>query len=262
MKKSYEFSSTQGGKAIIEIDNNKITIKRQGALAFLKYGSKGVFDDYVKQSFEMLGKAFDKEERALELNNYIDVCKNDIFNRTANLNNEESSKKVYVCGLGQWGTTNHLMTAKNYEPFNVAHINNICDSVLTNNGIQSIEEEVFVDIGKDVDVMIIDAAAVKNIKPLYQNNPTMFDECKAWQEGEVYLQMPYNAYYTNLEIVLINTYFNAKCVYPELFLDIDMDELTDEVTFKFLDEKLNDEIKTYQHSYGGYQKIDTNTFFN
>ena len=53
----------------------------------------------------------------------------------------------------------------------------------------------------------MDAAAVKNIKPLYAEDPTMFDACKAWQNGEVYLEMAYNAYYTNYEIALINTWF-------------------------------------------------------
>lgn len=72
--------------------------------------------------------------------------------------------------------------------------------------------------------MIIDAAAVKNIKPLYKNNPDMFNTCKAWNNNEVYLEMAYNAYYTNYETALINTWYIAKTVYPELFKDVDIKE--------------------------------------
>ena len=89
----------------------------------------------------------------------------------------------------------------------------------------------------------------------------MFDTCKAWQEGEVYLQMAYNAYYTNFEIALMNTWFVAKTVYPELFSDVDMAEKTDEITKAFLGAGLAEEIFSCQNSFGGYQKIDTASFF-
>ena len=83
------------------------------------------------------------------------------------------------------------------------------------------EKEKFVELGKDMDIMIIDAAALKNIKPLYKENPDMFDSCKAWNEEKVYIQLAYNAYYTNYELALINAWFIAKSVYPDLFSDID-----------------------------------------
>ena len=227
----------------------------------IDYGSKGIFDEKVQDSINLLGMIFSKEERATYLTNYINTTKEDISSRTSNLSEEETSKKVYICGLGQWGTTSHLYTAKNYEPFNVAHINNIADS-LTNNGVQPITKEQFEAYGPNMDVMIFDAAAVKNIKPLYKEDSTMFDSCKAWKNGEVYLQMPYNAYYTNLELALVNTYYNAIAVYPNHFADIDIEIKTNEVTKTFLGKELNNEIKSYQHSFGGYQKINTETFFN
>lgn len=226
----------------------------------VKYGSKGVFDDNLKNSISLLGKIFNREQRATELNKFIAEAKADISNRTSTILDSEK-KSVYICGLGNWGTTNHLQTAKNYEPFNVANIKNVCDDRLATNGVQAIEKEMFVSLGNEMDVIIIDAAAIKNILPLYKEDPTMFDTCKAWQEGEVYLQMAYNAYYTNLEIALINTYYNGLVVYPEKFADIEMTTLINEVTKMFLGKELADEILSYPNSFGGYQKIDTATFF-
>lgn len=89
----------------------------------------------------------------------------------------------------------------------------------------------------------------------------MFDGCKAWQTGEVYLEMAYNAYYTNYEIALINTWFLAASVYPELFSDVDMTEKTNEITQMFLGKALAEEIFACPSSFGGYQKIDTASFF-
>lgn len=226
----------------------------------LKTGSKGVFDEAFAGSMELLGTLFEEDEKAAALVDFVNSEKDEIVSRTAEIK-EEDKPEVYVCGLGNWGTTDHLMTAENYVSFNVANVKNVLSG--TNlEGIQPIEEEKFVELGEKMDIMIMDAAAVKNIAPLYQEDPTMFDTCKAWQNGEVYLEMAYNAYYTNYEIALMNTWFAAKTVYPDLFEDIDVTEKTNEITNQFLGKDLAEKIFACPSSFGGYQKIDTATFFN
>ena len=245
-----------------DVDKEDALQKQLGVpVITLKYGNKGVFDDNLTKSMRLLGEIFNKQQRAESLIKYIDDVKKDIMMRTSNIK-EEDKKNVYICGLGSWGTTNHLQTAKDYEPFNIANITNIVDSRLLKGNIQAIEKELFISLGKDMDIMIIDAAGIKNIIPLYQEDNTIFNTCKAWQKNEVYLQLSYNTYYTNLEIALVNTYFAAKVVYPEYFNDIDINKLLDEVTYLFLGKELANEINNYPQSYGGYQKIDINTFFN
>ena len=225
----------------------------------LKAGPKGVFDDAFSGSMELLGKVFGQEEKAAALVKFVQDEAAEITARTADIP-EDSKPSVYVCGLGNWGTTNHLMTAENYVSFQIAGVKNVLTDTGTQ-GIQPIEEEKFVELGDSMDIMIMDAAAVKNIAPLYQEDPTMFDTCKAWQDGEVYLEMAYNAYYTNFEIALINTWFIAKTVYPEQFADIDLTAKTNEVTKAFLGQELADAIFACPSSFGGYQKIDTASFF-
>ena len=225
----------------------------------LKAGPNGVFDDAFKATMRMLGVIFGKEEKAEALVAFIESEAAEISARTAGIADADKPK-VYICGLGNWGTTNHLMTAQNYISFNVANVANVVTD-LEKNGIQPIEEEKFVALGEDMDILIMDAAAVKNIIPLYQEDNALFDACKAWRNGEVYLEMAYNAYYTNYEIALINTWFIAKTVYPALFEDIDIAAKTNEVTRAFLGQDLADAIFAYPSSFGGYQKIDTATFF-
>jgi len=225
----------------------------------LKAGGKGVFDDAFYGSMALLGQVFDKEEKAAALVQFVQNEAAEITARTAEIADEDKPS-VYICGLGNWGTTDHLMTAENYVSFQIANVRNVLSDTGTQ-GIQPIEEEKFVSIGGDMDMIIMDAAAVKNIMPLYQEDPAMFDTCKAWQEGEVYLEMAYNAYYTNFEIALINTWFAAKTVYPDAFADIDMTAKTNEVTQAFYGMDLADEIFACPSSFGGYQKIDTTAFF-
>lgn len=224
----------------------------------LRSGANGVFADEFKGSMRLLGSIFGKEARAEELVAFVEKETAEISRRTADIP-ESSKPAVYICGLGNWGTTNHLMTAQNYKPFEVANIRNAVTG-LSAKGIQAIEKEKFESIGQDVDIMFIDSAAVKNIKPLYAQDPALFDSCKAWQNGEVYLQPAYNAYYTNYEIALINTWFDAKTVYPQLFEDINIYVKMDEITQAFLGLPLGDEILRFGN--GALKKIDTATFFN
>lgn len=223
----------------------------------MKAGPKSVFDDSFAGSMRLLGTLFGAQEKAEALISFVESEKTEIARRVAEVAEKPG---VYICGLGNWGTTNHLMTAQNYALLDAAGIRNVVEG-LSADGIQPIEAETFVTLGEEMDIIIMDAAAVKNIKPLYQEDPTMFDTCKAWREGEVYLEMAYNAYYTNFEIALMNTWFAAKTVYPEQFRDIDMMEKTAEITKAFLGRDLAEEIFACPSSFGGYQKIDTATFF-
>ena len=222
-------------------------------------GANGVFDDAFAGSMTLLGKVFARNEQAAALNTFVAEQRVAIETAVATIS-QEAKPSVYICGLGNWGTTNHLMTAENYISFQIAGVQNAV-SGLGIQGIGPIEEEKFLEVTGDADIIIMDAAAVKNIKPLYAEDPTMFDTCKAWQNGQVYLQMAYNAYYTNYEIALINTWFIAKTVYPEQFADVDMTAKTNEITKAFLGQELAEEIFACPNSFGGYQKVDTATFF-
>ena len=222
-------------------------------------GSNGVFDENFAASMTLLGKIFGREEKAATLVKFIRDERAAIEARVAGIP-ESEKPSVYICGLGNWGTTNHLMTAEAYISFQIAGVKNVV-SGLGMEGIGPIEEEKFVELGDEMDIIIMDAAAVKNIKPLYTEDPAMFDTCKAWKNGEVYLEMAYNAYYTNYELVLINTWFIAKTVYPEAFADVDITAKTNEITKAFLGQELAEEIFACPSSFGGYGKIDTETFF-
>ena len=226
----------------------------------LRSGANGVFDDAFKGTMSLLGRIFDEEERATTLVSFIESETAAIKARTKDIA-EADKPSVYVCGLGNWGTTNHLTTAASYISFEIANVKNVL-SDLSMDGVAPIEKEKFADIGDEIDIMIMDAAAVKNVKPLYAEDSTMLDHVKAWQDGEVYLQMAYNAYYTNYEIALINTWFAAKTVYPELFADVDMTAKTNEICKAFLGKEMATEIFAYPSSFGGYQKINTASFFN
>ena len=106
----------------------------------LKSGPAGVFDENFFATLRMLGLIFQNEEKAEALIGYIEAERADISARTADIP-EADKPSVYICGLGNWGTTNHLMTAPNYISFNVANVRNVV-SDLANPGIQPIADEM------------------------------------------------------------------------------------------------------------------------
>ena len=227
----------------------------------VKYGPRTVFDNNVLNSLTMLGKIFNRKSRAAVLVSYIKQQMQEISDRTANIP-EDQKKSVYICGLGNWGTTNHLMTARsNYAPFEIAHIKNAITLSGPGAPQAEIEEEALVAISNDIDIMIFDSAAIRNIKPLSDANKAVLEGIKAWQEGEVYIEMPQYAYYVNLELALVNTWWIAKVVYPELFEDIDMTEKTNEVTYAFFGKEIAAEIFACPNSFGGYQRIENPSQF-
>lgn len=225
----------------------------------LRSGADGVFDDAFAGSMALLGTVLGAQERAQALVDFVQAERADIQRRTEAFQGDERPG-AYICGLGNWGTTNHLTTAQDYAAFEVANVRNVLTGLAVG-GIQPIEAELFVSLGEEMDVLFIDAAAVKNIAPLYQADAAMLDSCRAWRDGEAYLLLAYNAYYTNYEIALLNTWYIAKTVYPDAFADVDIVEKADQITRAFLGVELAGQMFECPNSYGGYQRIDTQTFF-
>ena len=225
----------------------------------LRSGADGVFDDAFAGSMALLGTVLGAQERAQALVDFVQAERADIQRRTEAFQGDERPG-AYICGLGNWGTTNHLTTAQDYAAFEVANVRNVLTGLAVS-GIQPIEAELFVSLGEEMDVLFIDAAAVKNIAPLYQADAAMLDSCRAWRDGEAYLLLAYNAYYTNYEIALLNTWYIAKTVYPDAFADVDIADKADQITRAFLGVELAGQMFECPNSYGGYQRIDSQTFF-
>ena len=241
-----------------DVDKSNALQEQLGVPVITLKPGQSVFADAFKDTLRLLGKVFCREERAEEIVSFVEAETQAIRTRVEAIA-EADKPSVYICGLGNWGTTNHLMTSPNFPLFEIAGVKNVLSDLATK-GNQSIEKEKFVAIGSDIDIIIIDAAAVKNIRPLYAEDPTMFDSIKAWKEGEVYLQLAFNAYYTNYELALADTWFIAKSVYPQLFEDIDMNAKLDEITKIFLGKAMAEEVFGFPTSKGAYGRIGSEFF--
>ena len=76
---------------------------------------------HLRKAWSFLVRYFERENEAEQLTQYIDDQRKQITERTAGIEDKDKPS-VYICGLGNWGTTNHLMTAQNYVSFNIANV--------------------------------------------------------------------------------------------------------------------------------------------
>ena len=224
----------------------------------LENGPMGVFDQAFKDSMTLLGTVFANEAKALDLNGFIDYEVGQIRRRLSTLE-DEYRITAYIGGLGEPGV-DAFSTAQNYYPFEIAKIQNAV-SGLPEDGVQTITREQFDALGGAVDLLILDAGAVNAIRAEKQSDPGLLDGCAAWRSGSVCLQMMGDVYGPNYEMQLLNAWYVAKSAYPARFEDVPMLLKADEVTNYFYDEKLSETLFQYPGCYGGYQKVNTYSFF-
>ena len=243
-----DFETAEQAKAIEDATGAKVFT--------IRYGKKAVYDGTVVSVLTSLGKVLGKEERTKTLTDYISSSIEELKNLTKSVK-EEEKPLTYVGGIGNWGQKDYLATHNSYPMFEVTNIKNILDTVeLSASGQQDISKATFEEIAPKMDKLILDAAGMKQTIQAYHADSHIFDNVKAISNGEVYLQMPYNAYYTNLEISLMDGYFDAYAVYPKLFENFDLEKKYSEILTMFVGKDTYPLEKTMSGSYGGYQKID------
>ena len=86
----------------------------------------------------------------------------------------------------------------------------------------------------------------------YAKNPAFYESLSAVKDAQVYGQLPYTNYYSNVETALADLYYIGKILYPDAFADIDPVAKADEIYEFMLGEKLYDQMA---ERYGGFTKI-------
>ena len=220
----------------------------------LNQGPDGVFDATTLNSFRVLGEVFNRTERYNELNNYITTCKMDFDSLT------KTEDTYYFGGIGNWGQTSMLGTMLNFPVIKYAKVKSALEDLeirdkdgnIVTKGQVSIDREKLVEANPDH--IFMDTAGLNGFISDYTENKTTYDALKAFQNGETYQVMPYNAYYSNLEIQLMSTYYVASIAHEGF--TINLETKMNEITNKFLGKDMYNDIKAHKYGLGGYKKVD------
>ncbi|MFR8548682.1 MAG: iron ABC transporter substrate-binding protein [Lachnospiraceae bacterium] len=202
-------------------------------------GSDSMLDEKAYETLRIMGELYEKEDRAQELTDYMDEIREDLEERTADIQ-EEEKKSVYVGGVSFKGVHGFEGTEAGYGPFSAIHAKNLADET-DQNGAFNIELEKV--LAWDPDVIFIDFNGLDLIKEDYASNPDYYNQLKAVQEGEVYSQISFRSYASNLDMALADTYYAASILYPEQFADVSVEEKAGEIFTTFLGEDITGTLK-------------------
>lgn len=213
----------------------------------LSYGVTSVFDTAIYDSLTLMGQITGHEDRAKEVINYMRDIETDLNTRTAAI---ENKPLVYLGCQSNQGSHGIESTVGNYVLFESLNIRNAAAEA----GIPEyamIDKEQILEM--DPDIIIVDAGGYQILCDDYSANPDFYKSLTAVKNGQMYMQMPYNYYTTNLEIAIADAYYIGSVVYPDAFSDIAIEEKFDEISNFFLG------IDSYQRIadiyFGGYQTV-------
>lgn len=232
-------------------DFDELQKKTGVPVVVLSYGQTEAFDDDIIKSLELMGKILGRDERVKSVCSYIKTLQSDLNSRTEEITDSEK-KTVYLGCLNKFGSHGIGSSTANYSLFNAVNANNVLDKAGYKGYQGSIDTETLLTLSPDV--IILDAGGIGIFKDEYKKNTTAFDSLTAFRNSDVYVQMPYNAYYTNLETAYANAFFIGKTLFPDRFSDIDITEKLNEISKELLGEECADYI--YETAGVKYGKLD------
>ena len=214
----------------------------------LGYGEDSLFSEEVDQSLDLIGQITGREERAQEVVNYFAQAKADLESRAAGA---QDPPTVYLGCQSYQGSHGIESTTGDYPLFDALHARNVVEEAGID-GYVTLDKEKLLEL--DPDFLIIDGGGLSVLQEDYETNPDYYESLSAVKRGDVYLQLPFNYYGTNLEIALADAYYIGTVLYPEAFSDVDPAGKFDEICQALLG---IDAYETIAETYfGGYQRLE------
>ncbi|MFZ5595825.1 MAG: iron ABC transporter substrate-binding protein [Bacillota bacterium] len=215
----------------------------------LSYGKTTTFDDEVYKSISLIGQITGNEERSARVVDYFKKCIDDLNSRTKEI---PDSKKpgVYVGALGMKGTHGIESTQAQYPPFRSINARNIVNETGKAGSIMIDREKL---LNWNPDIVFIDEGGYELVRNDYNNNPQFYQSLNAFKKGEVYGQIPFNYYSTNLDTAIADAYYAGKVIFPDKFKDIDPVRKADEIYEFLLGKPLYDQMAK---DFGGFKKLN------
>jgi iron complex transport system substrate-binding protein len=209
------------------------------------FGTTAIFGESVQDSLSLIGEITGQGEKAQAAIDFIQQARQDLETRTQDIP-EADKPTVYVGGLGARGTHGIESTQGQYALLEVIHARNVVDETGEGGSIM-IDKEKLLDW--DPDFIFIDQGGFAAVVEDYQKNPTFYEALSAVQNGQVYAQLPYNYYNTNIGTAIADAYYLGKILYPEVFADVDPAQKADEIYTALLGQPVYDQMAA---AFGGF----------
>ncbi len=201
--------------------------------------------DTLYASLRLIGKVLHKEERADSLVAYIQSSINELNARTVGIP-EQKKLKAYVGGISYSGIKDIASTQPYYPPFIFTNTLNVTSAI--DKRLVSHVKGTYIDKEQlllwNPDVIFIDESGLGLVNNDLKAGGALYNGLSAVQNNRIYTLLPYNNYAVNYELVLINSWFVGKTLYPDAFADIDMESKANEILTAFFDKPIWNQLAT------------------
>lgn len=200
-----------------------------------------------EQSLRLMGDILGKNSKAEDVISYVDSVLTDLDTRTLGIADADKPS-AYVGGVALRGARDILSTRSDFPPFEFTNVNNVASSVGT--GHMFIDKEQL--LVWNPDIVFVDAYSYDLVVEGITNDTT-YSLLQAFEDGDIYIVMPYNSYNTNFATVLANCYFVGSVVYPENFSDVNVTAMADEIYTTMVGVPV---YKNMASTYQGFVKVE------
>jgi len=184
------------------------------------------FYDAMRVFAEVIGA----QERCEIVLGYIDSLKEDLHNRTVNV--QDSDKLKAYAGAVTWnGRRGFSGTYSVFGIFDAINAMNVAYTPDIDGFFEANLESIVV---WDPDIIFLDPGNMDLVNDEYATNPGYFNSLRAIQEGRVYTMPAFNSAGTNMTYALMNAYYAGTILFPEQFADVDIAEKSAEILNLFL----------------------------
>ncbi len=224
----------------------------------LDYGDFNEHKNNFYNSLRLLGNVLDKEKRANYLIDYIEKSFEEIESECSLTDKQE---KVYIGGIAFRGSHGINSTEPMYAPFRFANTINVSEVLAANPNLQvSKLDNVIIDkeqiIEWNPDKIFIDISGYDLSKIDLEKESVLGKLLPAVQKNEIYFLFPHIWHTINYEHILINTFYIAHVLHPELYPNFNIKKKANEVYKTFLGKAIYDDLlKEYKV---GFEKITRN----
>jgi len=231
--------------SFIEIDQvNTMQAKLNIPVVALSY--QGIFSDSVYDALTLVGDIMGAQDRCTELIAAMKGWQKDLNDRTKDIADADKPS-VYAGAVSFRGGHGIEGTYANYPPFTAINAKNVVDEA-GKDGALLIEKEKLVVW--DPDIIFLTPGNMSLVNEDYKTNPSYYTNLKAVKNGNVYSQIDYNYYGTNIELSIADAYYAGAIVYPKAFSDIDFEKKADEIFKEMLGKPYMQVLKDNGNGFG------------
>lgn len=206
------------------------TMQDKLGIPVISFSYQGIFSDSVYAALALVGDVMGTQERCAGLIASMKDWQEELNDRTENIADTEKPT-VYAGAVSFSGGHGIEGTYGQYPPFVAINAKNVVDETGEKSSVLIDKEKILV---WDPDIIFLTPSNMHLVNEDYKTNPSLYTNLKAVKNGDVYTQINYNYYGTNIELAIVNAYYAATVVYPDKFSDIDFEKKADEIFTQML----------------------------